>query len=816
MKRLISSLLVVIMLMTTLITAMPVTTNAYTSRTREEAKAWIVAAANNHYSYDYDRDGYCWCTEFVYTYYNYLGATPPLVNAGEFGYQEPPNGWKVIPYYSGFSAQPGDIAVFLGPTWAGHVALVIAANEWTMDVAEQNYNYQQYVTPNTYWYSDYSFYGVIRPDFPEYSTYTISYNANGGSGAPSSQTKTHGVSLTLSSTKPTRSGYTFTGWNTKANGTGTSYSAGGSYTVNASVTLYAQWKVNHTHSYTSKQTKDPTCTQTGVMTYTCSCGDSYTSTIAAKGHYWGYYQNDFNATCTKNGTQTSVCSNGCGTKNTTELAGSALGHSFTDYTGNGDATCVKDGTKSAKCDRCRAMNTVTDTGSATGNHSYGSWSTVVKPTYVSEGEQRRYCTVCNAVNSGIIAKLVPDITVDANVVKITGAEYLDYIRYASGTHENSDSIRNAPDCIGIGETKIKAGTVNGVFEKPVTPEGTYSFWIRLTDGSTYIQTVKVGKPLHSHSYTSKITKKATCTENGIKTYTCTCGDSYTEAIDKIAHKFTNYVYENNGACAMPSMSTATEAAYCDYGCGTVDRYEVPPRHIIVEWATYKPATYFETGEEIGHCINCSGSHGGGYYEFRTIPMLVFEGKFSDIKESHWFYSSVEFVVKHGYMNGMSETKFSPNSNITREQFVLILANIAGVDTNAYKNESSGFTDVKTGQWYSGAVTWAVKEGYVSGMSATKFGRGQSIQRAALARMLYNYASANGIDVSGRADLSSFGDAKEFDKAGNAWMVEPVQWAVDAGIISGMTVNGKNCVNPKGTATRAQAARMLMQFDALMK
>ena len=203
-------------------------------------------------------------------------------------------------------------------------------------------------------------------------------------------------------------------------------------------------------------------------------------------------------------------------------------------------------------------------------------------------------------------------------------------------------------------------------------------------------------------------------------------------------------------------------------------------------------------------------------KFELLNDSAFDNHFTDIKESHWFYSSVEFVLKKGYMKGMSDTTFSPNSNITREQFVLILANIAGVDTNEFKTVSSGFTDVPTGQWYSGAVTWAVNEGYVSGMSADKFGRGQSIQRAALARMLYNYASANGIDVTGRADLSGFGDAADFDKAGNAWMKEPVQWAVENGIISGMTVNGKNCVNAKGTATRAQAARMLMQFDELIK
>lgn len=77
-------------------------------------------------------------------------------------------------------------------------------------------------------------------------TYTVSYNANGGTGAPSSQTKTHGVTLTLSSTTPTRAtvgstSYTFNGWNTAADGTGTNYSAGGSYTANAAVTLYAKW-----------------------------------------------------------------------------------------------------------------------------------------------------------------------------------------------------------------------------------------------------------------------------------------------------------------------------------------------------------------------------------------------------------------------------------------------------------------------------------------------------------------------------------------------------------------------------------------------
>lgn len=76
-------------------------------------------------------------------------------------------------------------------------------------------------------------------------THTVAYNANGGSGAPSNQTKTYGTDLTLSSTKPTRAGYEFTGWNTKSDGTGTSYNAGATYKAaqnGGTETLYAQWK----------------------------------------------------------------------------------------------------------------------------------------------------------------------------------------------------------------------------------------------------------------------------------------------------------------------------------------------------------------------------------------------------------------------------------------------------------------------------------------------------------------------------------------------------------------------------------------------
>lgn len=78
------------------------------------------------------------------------------------------------------------------------------------------------------------------------NTYPVTFNANGGTGAPSSQTKTHDVTLTLSSTKPTRTNYNFLGWATSASATTATYAAGGNYTANTAVTLYAVWELAYT------------------------------------------------------------------------------------------------------------------------------------------------------------------------------------------------------------------------------------------------------------------------------------------------------------------------------------------------------------------------------------------------------------------------------------------------------------------------------------------------------------------------------------------------------------------------------------------
>lgn len=86
--------------------------------------------------------------------------------------------------------------------------------------------------------------GSSSISLPKKTSYTVSYNANGGSGAPSASTKWYGETLTLSTTAPTRTGYTFRGWSTSSSATSATWAKGGSYTANASDVLYAVWTAN--------------------------------------------------------------------------------------------------------------------------------------------------------------------------------------------------------------------------------------------------------------------------------------------------------------------------------------------------------------------------------------------------------------------------------------------------------------------------------------------------------------------------------------------------------------------------------------------
>ncbi len=155
------------------------------------------------------------------------------------------------------------------------------------------------------------------------------------------------------------------------------------------------------------------------------------------------------------------------------------------------------------------------------------------------------------------------------------------------------------------------------------------------------------------------------------------------------------------------------------------------------------------------------------------------------------------------MNGMTDTTFAPNDPMSRAMLVTVLWRAEGLPEPA---GSTPFTDLKA-KWYKDAVAWAYENGIVNGMTATTFGPDVSISREQIATIIYRYAEFRGDDVSARANLNTFPDASKVSK----WAKDALSWAVTEGIISGTKAGDKTILDPKGNATRAQVATILMRY-----
>lgn len=174
--------------------------------------------------------------------------------------------------------------------------------------------------------------------------------------------------------------------------------------------------------------------------------------------------------------------------------------------------------------------------------------------------------------------------------------------------------------------------------------------------------------------------------------------------------------------------------------------------------------------------------------------------FTDVKPGQWFYDAVAYVSGEGLMTGITADTFAPNGTTTRGMIVTILHRLEGSPAA----ESAGFTDVPGNQWYTGAVNWAAANDIVSGYGDDLFGPNDPITREQMAAILYRYAAYKGYDVSARADLSAFTDLPQV----SAYAAEPLQWAKALGLVGGKTAD---TLVPKGSATRAEVATILMRF-----
>lgn len=202
--------------------------------------------------------------------------------------------------------------------------------------------------------------------------------------------------------------------------------------------------------------------------------------------------------------------------------------------------------------------------------------------------------------------------------------------------------------------------------------------------------------------------------------------------------------------------------------------------------------------------------GGGQYTFRmpgadVALEAVFTASgiylpFEDVPESDWSYPAVQYVYERGMMNGTDKTVFSPATPTSRGMIVTILHRLEGSPAEG----ANSFTDVPAGSWFEASVAWAAEKGVVLGYGGGLFGPGDVITREQMVTILHRYATAKGYDVSATTDLSQFSDASHVSGFASA----PISWAVGCGLING---TGDGLLEPQGSATRAQAATILMRF-----
>ena len=174
--------------------------------------------------------------------------------------------------------------------------------------------------------------------------------------------------------------------------------------------------------------------------------------------------------------------------------------------------------------------------------------------------------------------------------------------------------------------------------------------------------------------------------------------------------------------------------------------------------------------------------------------------FADVKSGDWFYDAVAYVYDQDMMNGVSNSQFGPNTNLTRAMIAQVLYSME----NTPAASSGNFTDVAAGSWYADAVNWAAAQGIVTGYGNGTFGPEDNITREQMALILYQYAGMKGYDRSKQGDLSVFLDAAQVSD----WAKEAMSWAVGEGLLSG---KGSGVLDPTGTATRAEVAQILMNF-----
>ena len=259
--------------------------------------------------------------------------------------------------------------------------------------------------------------------------------------------------------------------------------------------------------------------------------------------------------------------------------------------------------------------------------------------------------------------------------------------------------------------------------------------------------------------------------NGLKDITLFVTDEAKLTVNNHEH---TKVVDTPAVAATCNKDGCTEGSHCSE-CGE-----------IISKSEVIPATGHNYVYKV--CANCGDE----------IPF-----PFVDVDKTSWYYGNIKYVWQHDIMNGVSDTKFAPESSMTRAMFVTVLYRLEG-SPSVEGLATPPFTDIGASNysWAYNAIVWAYNTGVTKGTSATTFAPGAAITRQEIVTMLYRYAGSPAVSGS-----LIFGDSSVI----SSWARSAVQWANSIGIITGYP-NGN--FGPVDATTRGQMAAIVHRYMQL--
>ena len=474
--------------------------------------------------------------------------------------------------------------------------------------------------------------------------------------------------------------------------------------------------VSHTHSYKDVVTA-PTCTEKGYTTHTCACGDSYVDTYTdALGHAWDNGKVTKEPTETETGVKTFTCTR-CGETKTETIPKLTHEHSY-------DAvvtapTCTE---KGYTTHTCACGDSYVDTYVDALGHAWDNGKVTKEPTETETGVKTFTCTRCGETKTETIPKLTHEHNYNAVVTAPTCTEkgYTTHTCACGDSYVDSYVLPLGHDWGSGKVTKEPTATENGI-----------KTYICARCGETKTETIP--KLTHEHSYKAVVTAP-TCTAKGYTTHTCSCGDSYVDTYtDALGHAW------DEGKVTKPATETEDGVkTFTCTRCGETKTETIPATGVMDVTKMFTDVSRSWADDGIRYCVTHQLMSGIGndlfgpkltttraqivqiLYNLEGEPKVSGKTPFTDLTDD-WYKDAVLWAYQTGVVAGTSSTTFAPDQPVTREQIAVILmeyvTRVLKLERTWTPADLSTFPDAgSVSDWAKDAMADAVALGLISGAS----------------------------------------------------------------------------------------------------